>query len=75
MPAEAKLSEERSFDAVVVGGGVIGLASAWRLAQSGAKIALLVRAESVPAGATRVAAGMLAPVGELTFGEPDLLDE
>jgi glycine oxidase len=27
-----------------------------------------------PAGATRVAAGMLAPVGELTFGEPELLE-
>ena len=26
-----------------------------------------------PAGATEVAAGMLAPVGELTFGEPELL--
>ena len=26
-----------------------------------------------PAGATRVAAGMLAPVGELAFGEPELL--
>ena len=26
-----------------------------------------------PAGATRVAAGMLAPVGELAFGEPALL--
>ena len=27
-----------------------------------------------PAGATRVAAGMLAPVGELAFGEPELLE-
>jgi glycine oxidase len=27
-----------------------------------------------PAGATRVAAGMLAPVGELAFGEPRLLE-
>jgi glycine oxidase len=26
-----------------------------------------------PAGATRVAAGMLAPIGELAFGEPELL--
>jgi glycine oxidase len=74
MPAEAKLSEERSYDAVVVGGGVIGLASAWRLAQGGARVALLERSERPSAGATRVAAGMLAPVGELTFGEPDLLE-
>ena len=31
-------------------------------------------AASPAAGATRVAAGMLAPVGELTFGEPELLE-
>jgi len=33
---------------------------------------VLDRAEP-PAGATRVAAGMLAPIGELAFGEPELL--
>lgn len=33
---------------------------------------MLDRAEP-PAGATRVAAGMLAPIGELAFGEPELL--
>jgi glycine oxidase len=36
-------------------------------------VAVLERAEP-PAGATQVAAGMLAPVGELTFGEPELLE-
>jgi glycine oxidase len=66
------LSEKRSFDAVVVGGGVIGLSCAWRAAQRGARVAVVERAQP-PAGATRVAAGMLAPVGELTFGEPELL--
>jgi glycine oxidase len=68
------MSEERRYDAIIVGGGVIGLASAWRLAQAGASVALLERDKHPPAGATRVAAGMLAPVGELTFGEPDLLE-
>ena len=34
---------------------------------------MLERADP-PAGATNVAAGMLAPVGELTFGEPELLE-
>jgi glycine oxidase len=67
------LSEKGSYDAVIVGGGVIGLSCAWRLAQGGARVAVLERDEP-PAGATRVAAGMLAPVGELTFGEPDLLE-
>ncbi len=67
------MTEKRGFDVVVVGGGVIGLASAWRLAQGGARVAVLERGEP-GAGATRVAAGMLAPVGELTFGEPELLE-
>ena len=67
------MTEKRSFDAVIVGGGVIGLSCAWRAAERGADVAVLERAEP-PAGATNVAAGMLAPVGELTFGEPELLE-
>ncbi|HEX6688307.1 MAG TPA: glycine oxidase ThiO [Solirubrobacterales bacterium] len=66
------MNEQRSFDLVVVGGGVIGLSCAWRAARRGAKVALVERSQP-PAGATRVAAGMLAPVGELAFGEPELL--
>jgi glycine oxidase len=66
------VSDRGSYDVVVVGGGVIGLCCAWRLAQSGARAVVLDRAEP-PAGATRVAAGMLAPIGELAFGEPELL--
>jgi glycine oxidase len=67
------LTEKRSFDAIFVGGGAIGLSCAWRAAQRGARVAVLER-DAPPAGATRVAAGMLAPVGELAFGEPDLLE-
>jgi glycine oxidase len=67
------LTEQRSFDAIFVGGGAIGLSCAWRAAQRGARVAVLDRKEP-PAGATDVAAGMLAPVGELTFGEPRLLE-
>jgi glycine oxidase len=66
------LSDRGTYDVVVVGGGVVGLSCAWRLAQLGAKTIVLDRAEP-PAGATRVAAGMLAPIGELAFGEPELL--
>ncbi len=66
-------SHERSYDAVVVGGGIVGLSCAWRLARRGAVVAVIDRA-APPAGATRVAAGMLAPVGELAFGEADLLE-
>ena len=52
---------------------MIGLSAAWQAARGGARVAVLDRAEP-PAGATRVAAGMLAPVGELAFGEPELLE-
>lgn len=67
------MTDRRSFDAIFVGGGAIGLACAWRAAQRGARVAVLERA-APGAGATGVAAGMLAPVGELTFGEPELLE-
>jgi glycine oxidase len=54
-------------DVVVVGGGVIGLASAWRLAQRGADVSVV---DPQPgSGASGVAAGMLAPVTEARFGE------
>jgi glycine oxidase len=66
------VDEKRSFDAVIVGGGVIGLCCAWRAARGGARVVVVERSRP-PAGASRVAAGMLAPVGELAFGEPELL--
>jgi glycine oxidase len=64
---------KQSYDAVIVGAGVIGLACAWRAARDGASVALIDRAAPA-AAATRVAAGMLAPVGELDFGEDRLLE-
>jgi glycine oxidase len=64
---------DKSFDAVVVGAGVIGLASAWRAAQRGLRVAVVDR-EAPGSGATRVAAGMLAPLGEASWGEEALLD-
>jgi glycine oxidase len=48
------------FDAVIVGGGVIGLASAWRAQQRGLRVCVLERGEP-GGGATRAAAGVLAP--------------
>ncbi len=48
------------FDAVVVGGGVIGLACAMRARQRGLDVVVLERGEA-GSGATRVAAGVLAP--------------
>lgn len=57
----------------MIGGGAIGLAVAWRAAQRGLRVALLDRGE-LGAGTSHVAAGMLAPVTELTLIERQLLD-
>ncbi|HXW58645.1 MAG TPA: glycine oxidase ThiO [Solirubrobacteraceae bacterium] len=54
-------------DVVVVGGGIIGLSVAWRARQQGASVVLLER-DAAGRGASRVAAGMLAPVAEAEFG-------
>src|SRR5256885_5153200 len=63
---------KQSHDAVVVGGGLIGMACAWRAAERGMSVAVLERAQP-GAGASGVAAGMLAPVTEADFGEQALL--
>jgi glycine oxidase len=60
------------LDGVIVGGGVIGLACAWRAARRGLRVRVLER-DRPGAGASGVAAGMLAPVGEATWGEEQLL--
>lgn len=60
-----------SWDVVVLGGGVIGTASAWRAAQRGLRVLQLD--PSPGSGASGVAAGMLAPVSELHHGERALL--
>jgi glycine oxidase len=64
--------QEKSYDAVVIGAGLIGLSCAWRAAQRGLSVLVLDRSEP-GAGASGVAAGMLAPVTEADFGEEDLL--
>ena len=48
------------FDAVFVGGGVIGLACAWQAQEAGLDVCVLER-DRVGGGASRVAAGVLAP--------------
>lgn len=59
-------------DVAVIGGGAIGLAVAWRAAQRGYRVCVLERG-ALGAGASSVAAGMLAPVTEADAGELALL--
>ncbi|WP_086872107.1 glycine oxidase ThiO [Streptomyces viridochromogenes] len=61
----------RTSDVLVVGGGIIGLVTAWRAAQRG--FATAVVDPEPGGGAAQVAAGMLAAVTELHYGEQTLL--
>src|SRR5438128_3689415 len=55
-------------DVIVIGAGMIGLAVAWRARREGMSVTVLER-EAAGSGTSRVAAGMLAPVSEVEFGE------
>jgi glycine oxidase len=59
-------------DAIVIGGGVIGLSIAWRLQQQG-RNTLLIERGRLGHSATWAAAGMLTPVSEATWTETELL--
>ncbi|WAZ21161.1 glycine oxidase ThiO [Streptomyces cinnabarinus] len=65
------MSPTRSSDVLVLGGGIIGLVTAWRAAQRG--FATAVVDPEPGGGAAQVAAGMLAAVTELHYGEQTLL--
>lgn len=59
-------------DVAIIGGGLIGLASAWRLAAKGVSVTVIER-ESVGCGASLAATGMLAPAAEHEPGSDPLL--
>jgi glycine oxidase len=58
-------------DVLIIGGGVIGLAVAWRAAGRGLTVTVV---DPAPAsGASHAAAGMITPVSEAAYGEEPLL--
>jgi len=67
--ATSRTRPDLDADVIVVGAGVIGLSIAWRAARS---MRVAVVDPSPGSGASDVAAGMLAPVTEMTYGEDAL---
>ncbi len=63
-----RAGEHSTVDVAILGGGIIGLSVAWRAQAAGMSVAVFERGE-IGQGATHVAAGMLAPVTEVEFGE------
>ena len=61
------------FDAIIIGGGAIGLSVAWRLQRRGLQTIVLERG-AAGQEASWMAAGMLCPVAESHFTESELLD-
>jgi glycine oxidase len=55
----------------IVGGGLAGLVTAWRVSQTGCNVSVIDPAPG--SGASSVAGGMLAPISEAWFGEEDRL--
>ncbi|HEY4897671.1 MAG TPA: glycine oxidase ThiO [Solirubrobacteraceae bacterium] len=61
------MPDSQPHEVLVLGGGIIGLAVAWRARARGLSVTVLERGEAGRA-TSHVAAGMLAPVSEVEFG-------
>lgn len=65
----------KKFDLIIVGGGIAGLMSAYNAIKRFPKLEILILEKNKCEESTAsVAAGMLAPINELEFGEDELLD-
>jgi glycine oxidase len=64
-PATSARGKTVVVDVVIVGAGLIGLATAWELRRRGRKVAVIDPAPGQ--GASRAAAGMLAPISEVQY--------
>ncbi|CAM3037833.1 glycine oxidase ThiO [Methylobacterium mesophilicum] len=68
----AQASLPARADVAIVGGGLIGLSIAWRLARAGRSVVVVER-DTIGAGASLAATGMLAPAAEHEPGSDPLL--
>ena len=62
------MPDTQRVDVAIVGGGIIGMAIAWRARERGMSVTVLER-DAPGRGTSRVAAGMLAPAIEAEFGQ------
>lgn len=62
-------SRSKSYDVVVIGGGLIGCSIAWQLALRGLRVIVIER-DTPAKAASWAAAGMLSPVRESTGADP-----
>lgn len=69
--AESSPPDPDPIDTLVVGAGLPGLVTAWFRARSGASVSVVD--DPAPEAASPVAAGMLTPASEATFGEDALM--
>ncbi|MCU1418860.1 MAG: FAD-dependent oxidoreductase [Mycetocola sp.] len=69
-PASPARAATGAVDVVIVGAGLIGLATAWELRRRGRSVAVVDPAPGE--GASRAAAGMLAPVSEVQYQQESL---
>lgn len=63
------MNREQSHSVAVVGGGIIGMSIAWRLAKAGFRVAVIEKS-TVGGEASWAGAGMLAPGGEIDEPSP-----
>ncbi len=61
------MNERIPAEIVIVGGGLLGWSTAYRLAKSGRAVTVIDRDE--PGAATLAGAGIIAPASSLTVGE------
>jgi glycine oxidase len=69
----ARFAGPGGCDVAIIGGGVVGLAIGWRLAEAGVDVAIFERGVA-GRGASHAAAGMLAAAAECEPGEEALLE-